>query len=244
MKVTIKPLTQRKAWNALAAHHKKLEKLNLRQIFADDLKRGERLTVEAAGVFLDYSKNRITGETLKLLAALARESGLRAAIRAMFRGEKINLTENRAVLHVALRAPKDASISVDGRNVVPEVHAVLNKMAAFSRRIRSGAWKGHTGKRIRNVVNIGIGGSDLGPVMAYEELKHYSDRAMTFRFVSNVDGTDLAEATRDLDPAETLFIASSKTFTTVETMTTAETARDWSLNGSAGDATAVAKHFV
>ncbi len=186
MKVTIKPLTQRKAWKALAVHHKKLEKLNLRQLFADDLKRGERLTVEAAGLFLDYSKNRITGETLKLLVALARESGLRASIRAMFRGEKINLTENRAVLHVALRAPKDASISVDGRNVVPEVHAVLNKMAAFSRRIRSGAWKGHTGKRIRNIINIGIGGSDLGPVMAYEALKYYSDHAMTFRFVSNV----------------------------------------------------------
>ena len=244
MKVTIKPLTQRKAWNALAAHHKKLEKLNLRQLFADDLKRGERLTVEAAGVFLDYSKNRITGETLKLLAALARESGLRAAIRAMFRGEKINLTENRAVLHVALRAPKDASISVDGRNVVPEVHAVPNKMAAFSRRVRSGAWKGHTGKRIRNIINIGIGGSDLGPVMAYEALKHYSDRAMTFRFVSNVDGTDLVEAVRGLDPAETLFIVSSKTFTTLETMTNAQSARDWLLKGLGGNVKAVAKHFV
>ena len=244
MKVTIKPLTQRKAWKALAAHHKKVEKLNLRQLFADDLKRGERLTVEAAGVFLDYSKNRITGETLKLLAALAKESGLRAAIRAMFRGEKINLTENRAVLHVALRAPKDASISVDGRNVVPEVHTVLNKMAAFSRRIRSGAWKGHTGKRIRNIINIGIGGSDLGPVMAYEALKYYSDRAMTFRFVSNVDGADLVEAIRDLDPAETLFIVSSKTFTTLETMTNAQSARDWLLKGLGGNVKAVAKHFV
>ena len=244
MKVTIKPLTQRKAWRALAVHHKKLEKLNLRQLFADDLKRGERLTVEAAGLFLDYSKNRITGETLKLLVALARESGLRASIRAMFRGEKINLTENRAVLHVALRAPKDASISVDGRNVVPEVHTVLNKMAAFSRRIRSGAWKGHTGKRIRNVINIGIGGSDLGPVMAYEALKHYSDRAMTFRFVSNVDGTDLVEAVRGLDPAETLFIVSSKTFTTLETMTNAQSARDWLRKGLGGNVKAVAKHFV
>src|SRR6266853_1483863 len=244
MKVTIKPLTQRKAWKALAAHHKKFEKLNLRQLFADDLKRGERLTVEAAGLFLDYSKNRITGETLKLLVALARESGLRASIRAMFLGEKINLTENRAVQHVALRAPKNASIYVDGRNVVPEVHTVLNKMAAFSRRIRSGAWKGHTGKRVRNLINIGIGGSDLGPVMAYEALKYYSERAMTFRFVSNVDGTDLVEAVRDLDPAETLFIVSSKTFTTLETMTNAQSARDWLLKGHGGEAKAVAKHFV
>jgi glucose-6-phosphate isomerase len=244
MQATIKPLTQRKAWKALAAHHKKLEKLHLRQLFADDPKRGERLTVEAAGLFLDYSKNRITNETLKLLAALAKESGLRAAIRAMFRGEKINLTENRAVLHVALRAPKGASISVDGRNVVPEVHAVLDKMAAFSRRVRSGAWKGHTGKRIRKVINIGIGGSDLGPVMAYEALKHYSERGMTFRFVSNVDATDFIETVRDLDPAETLFIVSSKTFTTLETMTNAQSARDWLLKGLGGDARAVAKHFV
>ena len=193
--------------------------------------RGERMTLEAAGLYLDYSKNRVTDETLKLLLQLAEESGLRERIDAMFRGEKINITENRAVLHVALRAPKGASIIVDGENVVPQVHAVLDKMADFSDRVRSGAWKGHTGKRIRNVINIGIGGSDLGPVMAYEALKHYSDRAMTFRFVSNVDGTDFAEAARDLDPAETLFIVSSKTFTTLETMTNAHTARDWSLTG-------------
>ena len=202
------------------------------------------MTVDAVGLFLDYSKNRITDETLKLLLQLADESGLRARIDAMFRGDKINITENRAVLHVALRAPKGATIIVDGKNVVPEVHAVLDKMAAFSDRVRSGAWKGHTGKRIRNVVNIGIGGSDLGPVMAYEALKHYSDRALTFRFVSNVDGTDFAEAVHDLDPAETLFIVSSKTFTTLETMTNAHTARDWSLKGLGGDAKAVAKHFV
>jgi len=244
MKAIGNSLTQRKAWKGLAAHYKKLQKLPLRELFATDPKRGQRLTAEAAGLFLDYSKNRITAETLKLLAALAKESGLRGAIRAMFRGDKINLTENRAVQHVALRAPKDASISVDGRNVVPEVHAVLNKMAAFSRRIRSGAWKGHTGKRIRNVINIGIGGSDLGPVMAYEALKYYSERAMTFRFVSNVDGTDLVEAVRDLDPAETLFIVSSKTFTTLETMTNAQSARDWLLKGLGGNVKAVAKHFV
>src|SRR6266446_4871517 len=243
MKVTIKPLTQRKAWKALAAHHKKLKKLNLRKLFATDPKRGERLTAEAAGLFLDYSKNRITDETLKLLVALARESGLRAAIDAMFRGEKINLTENRAVLHVALRAPKGARILVEGKNVVPDVHAVLDKMEGFSKRVRSGAWKGHTGKRIKNVVNIGIGGSDLGPVMAYEALKHYSLRSLTFRFVSNVDGIDFVEATHDLDPAETLFIVSSKTFTTLETMTNAQTARDWLLKGLGGDARAVAKHF-
>ncbi len=244
MKAISKPLTQRKAWKALAVHCKKLQELHLRKLFADDPKRGERLTAEAAGLLLDYSKNRITDETLKLLFALAKESDLRAAIDAMFRGDKINLTENRAVLHVALRAPKGASILVDGKNVVPEVHAVLDKMAAFSRRLRSGAWKGHTGKRIRNVVNIGIGGSDLGPVMAYEALKHYSDRAMTFRFVSNVDGTDFVEATRDLDPAESLFIVSSKTLTTLETMTNAQSARDWLLNGLGGDVKAVAKHFV
>ena len=202
------------------------------------------MTAEAAGLFLDYSKNRITDETLKLLVQLAEESGLRARIDAMFRGDKINITENRAVLHVALRAPKGASIVVDGENVVPQVHAVLDKMADFSNRVRSGEWKGHTGKRIRNVVNIGIGGSDLGPVMAYEALKHYSDRAMTFRFVSNVDGTDFAEAVRDLDPAETLFIVSSKTFTTLETMTNAHTARAWSLAGLGGDERSVAKHFV
>jgi glucose-6-phosphate isomerase len=244
MKATTKPLTQRKAWKALAAHHKKLQKLHLRQLFAEDPKRGERLTAEAAGLFLDYSKNRITAETLKLLFELARESSLRAAIDAMFRGEKINLTENRAVLHVALRAPKGARILVEGKNVVPDVHAVLDKMEGFSRRVRSGAWKGHTGKRIKNVINIGIGGSDLGPVMAYEALKQYSDRALTFRFVSNVDGTDFVEAVRGLDPAETLFIVSSKTFTTLETMTNAQSARDWLLKGLGGNPKAVAKHFV
>jgi len=219
-------------------------RLHLRQLFADDPKRGERMTAEAAGLYLDYSKNRITDETLKLLLELANESGLRERIDAMFRGEKINITENRAVLHVALRAPKGASIVVDGENVVPQVHAVLDKMADFSNRVRSGGWKGHTGKRIRNVINIGIGGSDLGPVMAYEALKHYSDRAMTFRFVSNVDGTDFAEAVQDLEPAETLFIISSKTFTTLETMTNAHTARDWLLEGLHGDEKSIAKHFV
>jgi glucose-6-phosphate isomerase len=238
------PLTKRLAWRALATHHQTIKELHLRGLFAADPKRGERMTVEAAGLFLDYSKNRITNETLKLLLQLADESGLRARIEAMFGGEKINSTENRAVLHVALRAPKDASIIVDGKNVVPEVHAVLNRMARFSRRVRSGAWRGHTGKRIRNVVNIGIGGSDLGPVMAYEALKHYSNRAMTFRFVSNVDGADLVEAVRDLDPVETLFIISSKTFTTLETMTNAQSARTWLLNGLGRDAKAVAKHFV
>src|SRR6266850_5558342 len=244
MESTIKPLTQQKAWKALTAHQKRLENLPLRKLFANDPKRGERLTFEAAGLFLDYSKNRITDETVKLLVALAKEAGLRAAIGAMFRGEKMNLTENRAVLHVALRAPKGASITVDGKNVVREVHAVLDKMAAFSRRVRSGAWKGHTGKRIRNVINIGIGGSDLGPVMAYEALKHYSNRGMTFGFVSNVDGTDFVEALRDLDPSETLFIVSSKTFTTLETMTNAHTAREWLLAGLGGDEKSVAKHFV
>jgi glucose-6-phosphate isomerase len=218
--------------------------LHLRNLFADDPARGERMTAEAAGVYLDYSKNRVNDETLKLLIELAEQSGLRAKIDAMFRGEKINITENRAVLHVALRAPKGASIIVDGKNVVPEVRAVLDKMADFANRVRGGQWKGHSGKRIRNVVNVGIGGSDLGPVMAYEALKYYSDRAMTFRFVSNVDGTDFAEATRDFDPAETLFIISSKTFTTLETMTNAHSARDWSLRGLGGDAKAVAKHFV
>ena len=218
--------------------------LHLRNLFADDPTRGERMTAEAAGVYLDYSKNRINDETLKLLIELAEQSGLRARIDAMFRGDKINVTENRAVLHVALRAPKGASIVVDGRNVVPEVHAVLEKMADFANRVRTGQWKGHSGKRIRNIVNIGIGGSDLGPVMAYEALKYYSDRAMTFRFVSNVDGTDFVEATRDLDAAETMFIVSSKTFTTLETMTNAQSAREWSLRGLGGDAAAVAKHFV
>ncbi len=237
-------LTARPAWKALEAHHQKVRELHLCKLFADDPRRGERMTAEAAGIFLDFSKNRITDETLKLLLLLAEESGLRARIDAMFRGEKINITEDRAVLHVALRAPRGESIVVDGENVVPQVHAVLDKMADFSDRVRSGAWKGHTGKRIRNVINIGIGGSDLGPVMAYEALKHYSARALTFGFVSNVDGTDFVEATRDLDPAETLFIVSSKTFTTLETMTNAQSARDWSLKGLGGDVRAVAKHFV
>jgi glucose-6-phosphate isomerase len=232
------------AWRALTDHHRSMQGRHLRDLFADDPARAERMTAEAAGIFLDYSKNRIEDETLRLLVELAEQCGLRARIDAMFRGEKINVTEDRAVLHVALRAPKGASIVVDGKNVVPEVHAVLDKMAAFASRVRSGQWKGHTGKSIRNVVNIGIGGSDLGPVMAYEALKHYSERAMTFRFVSNIDGTDLVEATRDLDAAETLFIVSSKTFTTLETMTNAHSARDWSLRGLGGDATAVARHFV
>ena len=244
MTASIKSLKRRPAWKALAAHLHEVGDLHLRKLFADDPHRGERLTVEAMGIYLDYSKNRITDETLKLLLQLAEESGLRARIDAMFRGERINVTENRPVLHVALRAPKGASIVVDGENVVPQVHAVLDKMTDFSNRVRSGTWKGHTGKRIRNVINIGIGGSDLGPVMAYEALKQYSDRAMTFRFVSNIDGTDLVEATRDLDPAETLFIVSSKTFTTLETMTNAQSARDWLLTGLGNDAKAVAKHFV
>ena len=218
--------------------------MHLRRLFADDPGRGERLTAEAAGLFLDYSKNRVTDETLGLLLQLAEESGLRARIDAMFRGEKINVTEDRAVLHVALRAPEGESIVVDGEDVVPQVHAVLDRMADFADKIRSGAWKGHTGKPIKNIVNIGIGGSDLGPVMAYEALKHYSDRALTFRFVSNVDGTDFAEATRDLDPAETLFIISSKTFTTLETMTNAQTARAWCSGQRSKDEQAVAKHFV
>ncbi|HUD46286.1 MAG TPA: glucose-6-phosphate isomerase [Candidatus Baltobacteraceae bacterium] len=244
MRTTIKPLTQRPAWKALAAHHKKIKDLHLRKLFADDPKRGERMTVDAAALYLDYSKNRITDKTLKLLFQLAAESDLSGRTAAMFRGEKINVTENRAVLHVALRAPRGATIVVDGKNVVPEVHAVLDKMADFSNRVRSGEWKGHTGKRINNVINIGIGGSDLGPVMAYEALKHYTRREMTFRFVSNVDGIDFVEATRDLDPAETLFIVSSKTFVTLETMTNAQSARDWLLNGLGGDKSAVAKHFV
>jgi len=232
------------AWRALADHQRAMQDRHLRNLFADDPARAERMTAEAAGVFLDYSKNRIDDETLRLLVELAEQCGLRARIDAMFRGEKINVTEHRAVLHVALRAPRGASILVDGKNVVPEVHAVLDRMAEFAHRIRSGRWTGFTGKRIRSVVNIGIGGSDLGPVMAYEALKHYSDRAMTFRFVSNVDGTDFVEATRDLDPAETLFIISSKTFTTLETMTNAQSARAWTLRGLGGDAKAVASHFV
>ena len=240
----VKPLTQRKAWGALKTHAKQIQATHLRDLFADDPQRGERFKLDALGIYFDYSKNRIVDKTVKLLLDLANESGLRARIDAMFSGEKINITENRAVLHVALRAPKDASILVDGKNVVPEVHAVLDKMSNFCNRVRSGEWKGHTGKRIRNVINVGIGGSDLGPVMAYEALKHYSERGMTFRFVSNVDSTDFAEAVVDLDPAETLFIISSKTFTTLETMTNAHTARDWSLKGLGGDEKAVAKHFV
>jgi glucose-6-phosphate isomerase len=244
MKSTNISLTSRPAWKELVAHHKKISDVHLRQLFADDPKRGERLTAEGAGIFLDYSKNRITDETLELLVQLAGECSLRQRTAAMFRGDKINVTEDRAVLHVALRAPRTASIVVDGENVVPKVHAVLDKMTDFCNRVRSGTWRGHTGKRIRNVVNIGIGGSDLGPVMAYEALKHYSERTMTFRFVSNIDGTDLFEATRDLDPAETLFIVSSKTFTTLETMTNAQSARDWLLRSLGNDVKAVADHFV
>ncbi len=238
------PLMERSAWKALQNHHQEIRKLHLRGLFADDPGRGERMTVEAVGLYLDYSKNRITDKTLGLLLNLAEESGLQERIEAMFRGEKINLTEKRAVLHIALRAPKGATIVVDGENVAPWVHEVLDKMADFSNRVRSGAWVGHTGKRIRNVINIGIGGSDLGPVMAYEALKHYSKHDMTFRFVSNVDATDFAEAVRDLDASETLFIISSKTFTTLETMTNAHTARDWSVAGFGGDEKSVARHFV
>ena len=235
---------KREAWQALESHYQNVSKLHLRELFDEDPDRGERMAAEAVGLYLDYSKNRITDETLKLLFRVAEEAGLQSRIDAMFRGEKINLTENRAVLHTALRAPRGASIVVDGEDVVPKVHSVLDKMAGFCERVRSGAWKGHTGKRIRNVVNIGIGGSDLGPVMAYEALRAYSDRAMTFRFVSNIDGTDFAEAVRDLDPSETLFIVSSKTFTTLETMTNAHTARTWALAGLGGDEASVAKHFV
>src|SRR5271167_1432358 len=239
-----KPLTELPAWKALGEHYKQIKPVHLKELFAKDAGRSERFTVEAAGIFLDYSKNRITDETIKLLLQLAEESGVKARLDAMFSGEKINITEKRAVLHVALRAPKGESIVVDGEDVVPAVHEVLDKMSAFSDRVRSGDWRGHTGKRIRNVINIGIGGSDLGPVMAYEALKHYSERAMTFRFISNVDGTDFAEAVVDLDPSETLFIISSKTFTTLETMTNAHTARDWALKGFGGDEKSVAKHFV
>jgi glucose-6-phosphate isomerase len=237
-------LTASPSWKALQAHAPALKALHLRDLFAADAKRGERLTLQAAGIYLDYSKQRITDETLRLLLALADEAGLRQRIDAMFAGQRINSTENRAVLHVALRAPRGADIRVDGVNVVPEVHAVLDRMATFAERVRSGAWLGHSGKRIRNVVNIGIGGSDLGPVMAYEALRHYSARDMRFRFVSNVDGTDFAEAVQDLDAAETLFIVSSKTFTTLETMTNAHSARDWALAALGGDVAAVAKHFV
>ena len=238
------PLDQRPAWKALQSHFPSIGTKHLRDLFAEDPARGQRFTAEAAGLFLDYSKNRVTGETLRLLVALAEESGLRDRIEAMFRGDKINITENRAVLHIALRASKSERILLDGEDVVPAVHAVLDKMATFSERIRSGAWKGHTGKPIRNIVNIGIGGSDLGPVMAYEALRHYSQRNLTFRFISNVDGTDFAEAVRDLDPAETLFLIASKTFTTQETMTNALSAREWSLAGLGDDEAAVARHFV
>jgi glucose-6-phosphate isomerase len=238
------PLRDRAAYQALERHFEQIREQHLRELFAGDPERGSRLTAEAEGLFLDYSKNRVTDETLRLLVELAEESGLRERIEAMFSGERINITEDRAVLHVALRAPRDASIVVDGADVVPEVHAVLDRMAQFSDAVRSGEWKGHTGRRIRNVVNIGIGGSDLGPVMAYEALRHYSDRELTFRFVSNVDGTDFVEATRDLDPEETLFIVASKTFTTLETMTNARTAREWALAGLGGDEAAVARHFV
>ncbi len=241
---TRSPITETPAWKALAAHYEEIRGLHLRELFAADAERGEKLALEAVGLYLDYAKNRVTAETLKLLVELAEAAGLREKIDAMFRGDKINITENRAVLHVALRAPKGASILVDGKDVVPEVHAVLDAMSAFSDKVRSGEWKGQTGKRIRNVVNIGIGGSDLGPVMAYEALKHYSQRNLTFRFVSNVDGSDFAEAVVDLDAEETLFVISSKTFTTLETMTNAHTAREWLLGKLGGAETAIAKHFV
>jgi glucose-6-phosphate isomerase len=237
------PLTQRPAWKALGEHYHKIREVHLRTLFAQDPRRGRHFVAEDAGLYLDYSKHRITEETLRLLLQLANESGLRERIDAMFAGEKINITEQRAVLHVALRAPRGSSIMVDGENVVPKVHEVLDRMSDFSQRVRNGSWKGHTGKRIRNVINIGIGGSDLGPVMAYEALRHYADPHLTLRFVSNVDGTDFAVATADLDPAETLFIISSKTFTTLETMTNAQTARQWSL-GTLRDESAIAKHFV
>ena len=237
-------LPKRRAWKALTEHHRTIKNVHLRELFSGDPRRGQRLTASGAGLFLDYSKNRVTDKTLQLLVQLADESGLRARIEAMFRGEAINCTEGRSVLHVALRAPKNSSIVVGGRDVVPEVHEVLGRMAAFADQVRSGEWKGHTGKPIRNVINVGIGGSDLGPVMAYEALRHYSARHMTFRFVSNVDGIDFIEATQGLDPAETLFVISSKTFTTLETMTNAGSARDWLLKGLGGDIRAVARHFV
>lgn len=238
------PLRQRPAWAALETHFQGLKNTHLRQLFAEDSDRGKRLSAEAAGIYLDYSKNRINDETVQLLIQLANESGLHDAIDAMFRGDRINVSEQRPVLHVALRAPAGASIVVDGQNVVPEVHAVLERMAGFADQIRDGSWKGHSGKRIRNVVNIGIGGSDLGPVMAYEALKHYSDRNLGFRFVSNVDGTDFAEAVAGLDASETLFIIASKTFTTQETMSNAHTARDWLLTSLGADESAIARHFV
>ena len=244
MPASPRPLTQRAAWKALAAHHGEVRGLHLRTLFAEDPDRGERLTLTAGDLFLDYSKHRLTDRTLQLLLRLAEESELGARIQAMFRGDRINATEGRSVLHVALRAPKGSTLRVDGEDVVPEVQTVLEKMATFSKQVRSGQWKGHTGKPIRNVVNLGIGGSDLGPVMAFEALKHYSDRYLDFRFVSNLDGSDFLEATRDLDPAETLFIVASKTFSTLETMTNAQTARDWLIRGLGGEALAVARHFV
>src|SRR5215469_8568873 len=238
------PLRERKAWRALQRHHAEIAGRHLRDLFAEDPGRGERLTAEAAGIYLDYSKNRVTGETMRLLVELAEEAGLPERREAMFRGEHINVSEDRAVLHVALRMPRGASLVADGVDVVPAVHEVLDRIAGFARRVRSGEWKGHTGKRIRNVINVGIGGSDLGPVMAYEALKHYRQRDLTFRFVSNVDSTDFAEAVVDLDPEETLFIVSSKTFTTLETMTNAHTAREWLLLALKGEDSAIAKHFV
>src|SRR5205809_3533037 len=243
MSINITPLTQRPTWKALEEHYQKIQNLHLRTLFAEDPGRGERFATEAVGIYLDYSKNRVTEETMRLLLELAESSGLRERIDAMFNGEKINVTERRAVLHVALRAPRDRSIIVDGENVVPVVHAVLDKMADFSNRIRSGAWTGYTGKRMRTIINIGIGGSDLGPSMAYDALRYYSDRNLTMRFVSNIDGNEFVEATRDLDPAETLFIVSSKTFTTLETLTNAHSARTWCVN-ALGNEQAVARHFV
>jgi glucose-6-phosphate isomerase len=242
--MSMKALRMRPGWALLENHYQAIKDQHLRQLFAEDPHRGERLTVEAVGLYLDYAKNRITDQTLKLLLQLAEESGLRQRIDAMFRGDKINVSEHRAVLHVALRAPRGASIIVDGQNVVPEVHAVLDRMGEFARRLHGGMLKGHSGKRIRNVINIGIGGSDLGPVMAYQALKYYSERALTFRFVSNVDGTDFAEAVHDLDPLETLFVVSSKTFTTLETMTNAHTARAWLLAAVNNEQSAIARHFV
>jgi len=244
MASSIAPLAERPAWAALRDHYAQIAPRHLRELFAEDPKRGERLVLEAVGIYLDYSKNRVTDQTVDLLLRLAEESGLRARIDAMFRGEHINVSERRAAFHVALRAPRGASMVVDGTNVVPQVHAVLDKMRDFADRVRAGQWSGHTGKPIRNVINIGIGGSDLGPVMAYEALRHYSQRTLTLRFVSNVDSTDFAEAVRDLDPAETLFIISSKTFTTLETMTNAASARAWSVGGLGGDESSVARHFV
>lgn len=240
----MEPTTHLSAWKKLQAHRTIFDQQTLKKLFSEDPQRGEKMTLEAAGLFLDYSKNRITEETLQLLFQLAKESGLKERRDAMFRGEKINTTEKRAVLHVALRAPKGEKILVDGHDVVPDVHEVLDKMSSFAHRVRSGEWKGHSGKRIKNIINIGIGGSDLGPVMAYEALRYYTERSMTFRFVSNVDSTDFVEATRDLDPSETLFIVSSKTFTTLETMTNAQSAREWLVTGFKGDEKAVSKHFV